>query len=234
MSLLSMIQDVTDQVGLPRPTAVIGTSDTQIRQLLALANQEGRELARRGYWEDLTKEQTITTTATEEQSNALPSDYDRMIEGSFWNRTQSRKVAGPIDPQRWQALKTNLFNSVWDSFRIRGNAVLCYPVPTAGETWAFEYMSLNWLTNAAGDTEYAAWQADDDVGKLCESLMGLGVVWRFLKAKGMDYSEAYRTYEMELQQRLSNDGGMRILDLGMDQGGSAVFDPFTPEGSWTI
>jgi len=27
---------------------------------------------------------------------------------------------------------------------------------------------------------------------------------------------------------------MRILDLGSDQGGSAVFDPFTPESSWTI
>jgi len=234
MSLLTMIQDVTDQVGLPRPTAVIGTADTQIRQLLALANQEGRELARRGYWENLTKETTFVVTATEEQVGVIPSDYDRLIEGSVWNRTQGRKVAGPIDPQRWQALKTNLFNSVWDSFRIRGGSFLCQPTPTAGDTFAFEYISLNWLTNAAGDTEYAAWQADDDVGKLCECLMGLGVVWRFLKAKGMDYSEAFRTYEMELQQRIANDGGMRILDLGSDQGGSAVFDPFTPESSWTI
>ena len=152
----------------------------------------------------------------------------------MWNRTQGRKVAGPIDPQRWQALKTNLYNSVWDSFRIRGGDFLCQPVPVAGETWAFEYVSLYWLTDASGDTERSAWTADDDVGLLCECLMAMGIVWRFLKAKGMDYSEAYRTYEMELQQRLSNDGGMRIIDLGSDQGGSAVFDPFTPEGSWTI
>ena len=234
MSLLTMIQDATDQIGLPRPTSAIGSSDTQVRQLVALANQEGRELARRGLWEQLTKETTFTTTATEEQSSVIPSDFDRLIEGSIWNRTQGRKVAGPIDPQRWQALKTNLFNSVWDSFRIRGSAFLCQPTPVAGETWAFEYITLNWLTDASGATERAEWAADDDVGLLCEKLMGLGVVWRFLKAKGMDYSEPFRTYEMELQQRLANSGGMRILDLSSDQGGSAVFDPFTPEGSWTI
>ena len=233
MSLITMIQEVTDQIGLPRPTTAIGTSDTQVRQLVALANQEGRELARRGYWQDLIKEKTFTTTATEEQSNVLPDDFDRFIEGSFWNRDQGRRVAGPISPQRWQALKTTLYSSVWDSFRIRGDSVLCIPTPTAGETWAFEYVSLNWLTNAAGDTEYAAWQADDDVGKLCECLMGLGIVWRFKKAKGMEYGEDFRIYESELDQRLSNSGGMRILDMESDYGGSTVFDPFAPEGNWT-
>jgi len=234
VSLLSMIQQVADEIGLPRPTQVIGTSDTQVRQLLGLANAEGRELARRGYWQELTKETTFTATATEEQSSVIPSDFDRLIEGSVWNRTQGRKVAGPLTPQRWQALKTNLYQSVWDSFRIRGDSFLCQPVPVAGDTWAFEYVSLNWLTNAAGDTEYQAWQADDDVGKICECLMGLGVKWRFLREKGMDYSEAFRTYEMELTQRLANNGGMRILDLETDQGTSTVFDPFTPESNWTL
>jgi hypothetical protein len=46
-SLLTIIQDVADRIGLVRPSSVIGSSDHQVRQLLALANQEGREQARR-------------------------------------------------------------------------------------------------------------------------------------------------------------------------------------------
>lgn len=234
MSLLTLIQDAADRLGIPRPASVIGTSDTQVRQLLGLAQQEGKELAKRGPWQVLTKEKTITATATETQTSGIPTDFDRMIEGSFWNRTQDRKVMGPIDPQKWQALQTGAFVSVWDAFRIRGGDLLMNPVPTANDALAYEYVSKYWCENAAGTTERAAWAADDDVGILSEELMTLGVVWRFLKAKSLDYGEAFRSYEQQVNEALAHDGGSRILDLGASTGGSGVYDPFVPEGSWTL
>lgn len=234
MALLSIIQDAADRMGLPRPTSVVGSSDTQVRQLFGLAQQEGKELARRGPWQALTLEKTITATASETQSGGIPTDFDRMIEGSFWNRTQDRRVVGPLDPQKWQGLKTGLYNLVWDAFRIRGNELLMNPVPQAGDELVYEYVSLYWCTDASGSTSRAAWAADDDLARLDEELITLGVIWRFLKAKGLDYGEAFRTYEMEVERRLANDGGMRMLDLGGDSGGSGVFDPSVPEGNWTL
>ena len=64
MSLLTLVQSVTDRIGLARPTAVVGSNDTQIRGLLSLANQEGKDLATRFDWSVLMKEKTFTATAT--------------------------------------------------------------------------------------------------------------------------------------------------------------------------
>lgn len=235
MSLLTCVQDACDRIGLPRPTVVIGSSDTQIRQFLGLAQQEGKELARRGPWQELTKERTFTATATELQTGAIPTDFDRLVEGSFWNRSQDRRVVGPLTPQRWQALQTGLYSLVWDAFRIRGGDILMTPAPTAGDTLAFEYITTHWLTNADGSIHRSSWTADDDVGLLDEELMTLGITWRFRKAKGLDYSEEYRTYEQRVERKLSNDGGMGILDLNGDRmdGGGGTYDPFVPEGNWS-
>lgn len=235
MSLLSLTQDACDRIGLPRPSLVIGSSDTQVRQLLGLAQQEGKDLARRGPWQELTKETTFTATATTTQSGALPSDFERMIEGTFWNRTQDRRVVGPLTPQKWQMLQTGLYSLVWDAFRIRGTEILMSPAPTAGDTLAFEYVSKNWCTNANGSTERSSWVADDDVGLLDEELLTLGLIWRFKKAKGLDYSEEFRSYEQMIEKKLANDGGMGVLDLNGDRldGGGGAYDPFIPEGTWS-
>jgi hypothetical protein len=234
MSILTITQDVSNRIGLPVPSTVIGSSDTQVRQLLGLAQQEGKELSRRGPWQVLTKEKTITATATETQTGAIPVDYERMIEGTFWNRTQNRRVVGPLTPQKWQMLQTGLYSLMWDAYRIRGNDMLMSPVPQAGDILAYEYVSTYWLTNAAGDTERAAWTADDDVAKLDEELIALGVTWRFYKAKGLDYSEAFATYERMVERKLGNDGGMAILDLNGDRldGAGGAYDPFISEGNW--
>lgn len=234
MSLLTIVQNAAHRLGIPSPSAVIGTSDTQVKQLLGLAQQEGIELARMGPWQALVKEKTFTATATETQTSVLPDDFGWIIEGSFWNRTASRKVMGPLDPQKWQALKTGLFVSIWDAYRIRGSSLMMNPTPSAGDSMAFEYVSSYWCTSADGLTERSAWAADDDVAKLREELITLGVIWRFLKAKGLDYSEAFRTYQMEITRDMGRDGGTRILDMAYDQGGSGAFDPYVPEGNWTL
>lgn len=235
MSLLTITQDACDRIGIPRPSVVVGSSDTQVRQLFGLAQQEGKELSRRGPWQELTKEKTITATATETQTGAIPTDFERMIEGTFWNRTQDRRVVGPLSPQKWQMLQTGLYSLVWDAFRIRGTAILMSPVPQAGDTLAYEYVSTYWCTNAGGSTERAAWASDDDVALLDEELMTLGLVWRFKKSKGLDYSEEYRSYELLVERKLSNDGAMGILDLNGDRmdGGGGVYDPFIREGNWS-
>ena len=46
MSLLTMMEAAADRLGIVRPTVVYASTDQQIRQLLSLANQEGKETAR--------------------------------------------------------------------------------------------------------------------------------------------------------------------------------------------
>jgi hypothetical protein len=68
-----------------------------------------------------------------------------------------------------------------ENWRQRGDDVLIAPTATAGDTYAFEYVSLNWCQSAAA-AEQAAWAADTDTGILSEELMTDGIVWRYLYA----------------------------------------------------
>lgn len=235
MSLLTTVQDAADRLGIVRPSSVIGSSDQQVRQLLGLAQQEGKELARRYPWQSIVKEKTITATATETQSSAIPSDFDRMISGSFFNRTKNRKVEGPMNALEWQNYKASVTTVLFDAFRIRGGNLLLAPTPTAGDSYAYEYVSTYWVATAAASTTpaQASWAVDTDVGILSEELMTLGIVWRFLKAKGLDYSEPFRTYEAQLLLMTTADGAKRSVQFGRSYDFRRPRVPTYPDGSWS-
>jgi hypothetical protein len=55
--------------------------------------------------------------------------------------------------------------------------------------------------------------ADSDVGILDETLMEMGVTWRFKQSHGLIYDEDFRQYQMELRQAISRAGGCAILTL---------------------
>ncbi len=239
MSLLTLVQDSADRLGIVRPSTVIGSADQQVRQLAGLANQEGKELARRHPWQYLTKEKTFTSVALESQStaSAVPSDFDRFVNGTFYNRTSNRRVEGPLTSQEWQAYKASTATVLYDAFRMRGNDILLAPTPSAGSTYAYEYISTYWVATAGASTTpaQAAWAADTDVGLLAEEIMTLGVVWRFLKAKGLDYSEPFRTYEAQVMIAMAKDGGKRSVYMG--KGHASPTKPRTPtwpDGSWAL
>jgi hypothetical protein len=234
LSLLTLVQDATDRLGIVRPTAVIGTSDTQVRQLLGLAQQEGKELARRYAWQALTREKTFTSTATEVQSSALPTDFDRFVKDTFYNRSDTRIVSGPLTAQEYQDYKSRLTSIVYDAFRVRGNDILILPTPAAGLTFAFEYISNAWCRNAAATVLRSAWAADDDTGMIDEEIMTLGLQWRFLKAKGFDYGEAFQSYEAHVAAVIGRDGGSRTLNMASGFEKRLPRSPIPPDGNWNI
>jgi len=234
VSLLTIVQAAADRISIPRPSAVIGSSDQQVRQLSSLADQEGRELARRAMWQALTKEKTFTSIASETQTGAIPSDFDRMVPGTFFNRTRKRMVTGPLSSQEWQDLKGRTVVVYFDAFRIRNDALLLQPTPPAGETYAFEYVSMEWCESSDGATDRSAWAADTDVAKLDEEIITLGVIWRFLRMKGLDYSEAFRTYEVQVTQMIARDGAKRSLNMASGRDYRQPRVPQFPDGNWNL
>lgn len=63
-TLLQLIQQVSDELGINRPSLVIGTTDPQTRQMLALLNRLGKDLCRQNQWQRLDKEHILITNAT--------------------------------------------------------------------------------------------------------------------------------------------------------------------------
>jgi hypothetical protein len=86
MSLLTIAQNVADFTGFERPSTVVGNTDPIARQLFAFINREGKQLMRSNNWPVLLKEHTFNTV-NGTQSYDLPTDYDRSVGSTMYNRT---------------------------------------------------------------------------------------------------------------------------------------------------
>jgi len=237
MALLGMIQKVTDRLGLAQPSSVIGNNNAQITQLLALANEEGEELASRYCWSALQISHTFTIALSASQGAVngtvvTNSDFDYYINDTFWNRTTSLPILGPTDAVEWQTLQAFPVTGPYQQHRFQGKNLYLDPVPTSADTGAFEYYSTHWCEDS-GATGQSSWAADDDVGRLDENLMILGIRWRWKKAKGLDYAQDYDTYEQRLNDAMARDGGKRILNLESRNRDYRQAGVVIPIGSWT-
>ena len=220
-------------MGITPPASVSGSTDPQILQLMALANEEGQDLSARYPWQNLRQESTFSTVAAESQGSITTlagSDFRYILNDIMWNRSLLRPVFGPLGPQNWQALKARNVTGPFQQFIMRGNTVRFIPIPPAGQTVAFEWISKNWVTLAAGGTS-STWAADADTGLLDEEIMTQGIIWRWKEAKGLAYAEDYNKYERLVNDQMARDGGKGRLNLG----GSVNDFPvgiLVPIGNW--
>lgn len=219
MNLLELVQDVADLLGIPRPASVYGSLDAGVRQLLQLANREGRELSSRYPWQVLTNEATFTTVATESQGTlasiiGATQTLRSVVNETLWNRTTGEPVCGPRDGRTWQAYKSQTFTSPLAEYRIRGGSLLMLPAPTAGQTVALEYVSNCWLTDSTGATYRTGFAADTDVVLLDPEIMRIGLEWRWLQRKGFEYAESFASYERMVADAMARDGTKPTIIMG--------------------
>jgi hypothetical protein len=238
MSLLTMIQGVSEDLGLPSPTTVVGNPDIQIKQLLQIANREGRDLASRFPWSKMVLQNTFTIAAAEDQgllNSAVVSagDFDYIIPETFWNQDTTLPIRGPLSWAEWESLQAIPVTGPFPWYLIRSGHLYLSPTPATGtETGAFEYKSTSWC-ETTGLVGKSAWSVDTDTGRLDENLMALGITWRWLKRKGLDYGEDFQTYEKRLLDAYARDGGRKVLNsTGSRYGARPVIG--IPYGSWTV
>lgn len=302
MSLLTAIQDACGELSLAVPNTVIGNSDPQVAQLLALANSEGQEFCKLqgpwGGWPELNKTKTFnllpigpftgntilnsnlitglssttgilvgygvaganvyqsatiiavppTTAAGTVQMSAvasgtatnqyfnfgqilypLPSDIRSSVNATSWDRNFRWPMLGPLSPVEWEVIVSGI-SPVGPRIRYRvlGNPPMMeiQPLPGTGQTdqIAYEYVSNAWCTDASGNPRVASggvcrFQADNDLYLWAEDTLRYGVKWRFLRAKGMDYSQELKTWQDARDFQLSTSGFSRSLRMNATANG---------------
>lgn len=237
MSLLTVIQNVCGRTGIPVPSSVMGSiSDSQVLQLLRLLEEEGQDLSSRYPWQGITFEFTHTTTAAEDQgaiTTIAPNGFRAIKNGTFYDRTDTLPVMGPLSDHEWQDRKARANTGPRYWYRIRGGRLIVNPVPAAGHTWAGEYWSKNWILGEDGTTYRQYFALDTDTILLPEELCIAGLRWRWKKEKGFDYAEDFRSYEMQVKDAMSQDGSKRTLCM---DGARREARPgiIVPEYSWDI
>lgn len=235
MSLLTLVQSVATELDISSPSTVVGNTNNQIIQLLRLANNEGKYLAARYRWQALINEATFTSAATESQgamTTLAGASFGWLCNDTVWNRTQDRRMI-PVSDVQWQQMKATSITGPCEYFRIRGGLFIVQPTMTASETVAFEWVSKNWCESSGG-TDQSAWAADTDVGILDETVMAAGVLWRWKRAKGLDYAEDFNTYEALVADAAARDGAKKHIHMGAGRGSRFLNSRSGAEGNWTL
>jgi hypothetical protein len=237
MTILSVVQDFCERTGLPSPASVLGTTDPQVKQIRALLEEEGRDLAGRGAWQGITFEASHTTLAAEDQGTIISiatNGFKYVKNQTIWDRTDQLPVMGPMDAQEWQALKAIQTQGPRYRFRIRGGKLLVNPTPTAGHSWYFEYVSENWILGADGTTYKKRFTLDTDTILIPEDLVLQGLRWRWLREKGFAYAELFNTYEAQVKDALGQDGAKPVIYMDGSQWRGPRPGIFVPDGSWSV
>lgn len=239
LTCLQIIQSACKRIGILSPNAAVTATDQQIIQLVALAEEEGQELATRHDWQSLQTEATFTTVATQVQASlsTIAPGFDYIVNETIWNRTLRRPVYGPRSQQDWQQAKASQINGPFNSFRIIADKINFYPNPVAGQLCYFEFMSRAWVNVLSGPgagTTAETWGSDADTTRIDGQLIVLGVVWRWKAAKGLDYAEDFAKYERRVADAMGRDAGKPVLNMT----GCSTYDiqPViaVPRGSWGI
>jgi hypothetical protein len=205
MTLLSLCRDASDEIGIPQPATVAGNTDPIAQKLLRYANKVGNSLMKAVPWQALRKEQTFTAIAGETQTGIIPADFDRFVPETFWDRSATALLSGPITSTEWGGLKASSYSGTIRKFIYRGGVVSVIPVLAGGESLAFEYVSAKWVLATDAVTYKAAFSVDTDTSLIDEELLTLGVAFEYLNGEGLPSQRIELAYRDRLKMMIDND-----------------------------
>lgn len=165
----------------------------------------------------LSQPATVTATGTTfllgKVKYSLPSDYDRLIDRTDFDKTKHWEMIGPETPQQWEWLQSSFISTgPRIRFRLLGGLFQIWPMITTGDVLGFEYVSNGWAASSTG-TVQTSFLADTDTCIFPDRLMVLGVKLKFWQIKGFDTSIFERDYAMELSIAKANESGSKNLSM---------------------
>lgn len=209
MTLLSICQQIANEVGVDAPSTIVGNADSTAVRLLAVMQAAGRSVAsgklevegkhiKNHDWNALRKEFTFNTvdgTASYAISTSVGTDFNKFLPETIWDRTNHWPVR-VYSPEEWQLAKGYAIVSAQARISIirRGANLLIDPTPSGVYSIYGEYISKNWCQTSGG-TGQTAWAADTDTGVVDEDLLAIEGKWRFLNRIGESYEEEKRDAE---------------------------------------
>ena len=124
------------------------------------------------------------------QDYAMPTDFDRMISDTNWDRTNHWRNLGTKTSQEWQWLQGGIISvGPRERYRIYNNRLRIFQALTSIYTFAFEYVSNYWvMSSGATQGDKGAYTVDTDTAVFPDDLMLAGLKFYFLKAKKLDYA----------------------------------------------
>lgn len=170
----------------------------------------------------------------------IPTDFDRYIGQTWWDRTNHWRLIGPDSPQMDQYIRSGIFATGprrrWRQVGQLPAAWRIWPPPFSGGAPApgalvWEYVSKNWVVNPDGTTA-ARFTADDQEPLLDSELIILGVKWRMWQIKGFEYAAMQQEYIDAVNAKFASDGGIPDVYLNRRTGPFLISSANVQDGFW--
>lgn len=240
LNLLQITQEFCKRQGLPQTTTVQGSSDDTILQIWGLLNEGMEDISRRYTLQALRTRYFFNHAAGPGYQaldiiNTLP-DFKWMYTRTFWDTTSRIEVAGPLSEKEWNQLLVMLIAAARFSYRLMGNSVLVFPVPSvpANILYAFEYQSRYPIINVGG-TFQPLFVLDSDMPRFPSDVVLADLKWRWREAKGLPYAEQMRISEEALKQLSAREPAPDLVldapDPDVPLAGPGLL---VPAGSWNV
>jgi hypothetical protein len=201
-----------------QPTSLFSTTDPFAAELLLCAKDTAESLIKEEHdWRALTLMATLTgdaSTVLFPLATTAPS-FQRLIKNAKLHSLRFRNATfrAAADLDEWLFIKDNLLVGSPGNWVLLNNAVQIFPPMPVSDTARFFYIS-NYYALSSGGTPQAAFLADTDTFALDESLLRLGIIWRWKADKGRDYSESLKNYEIAKSAAMTGDKGSQSIVVG--------------------
>lgn len=218
MTVLSAAADAATELNQSELTALFSVSTDAgelPRELRRLVNKTAEAIAKAKDWQALKTLHTVTGDGST-VAHSLPDDYDRMLkDGEIHSSRFSDLTFTPAeDLNQWQFLTSSGLNvATPGNWIIIGGKLNIYPAMAVGETASFYYIS-SYYASAADGTPQASFTADGDLFRLADRLLTAGLIWRWRKQKGKDFSDDLVDYNTAMNEDAGNDSGTNIIVVG--------------------
>lgn len=222
MTVLSIVQDAADRINLPVVSQVVGNQDQTTRSLYQALLSEGKDLLLEDpAWSVLIREHTFTTQPNVEEY-ALPTDLQRILNNTCWDRDQYWQVRGGVTPQQWQVIRSGLYQTarLSSNFRLKAStdrtkkAFYLDPIPTSQRTLVFEMQSTGWLYSTNGSPDFKSRPSNDGDEVIFDDEMAtLGVVWRYLRMRKLPFAFELAQYKDYRDKLIAQDRAPPTLSV---------------------
>lgn len=296
MNLLTAVNQALAEIGLSAQPSLIGNSQTDAVQTLAIAQAVGMDLARQWDWQALENQytfnvlsQTISATTTS-GSNAIvlgstpspsldgtyqvsgtgipqdcyvvsqvgtsvtlsqpctasgtsnlvfgktkypfPSDYDRLIDRTAYDKSRRWAAMGPASPQEWEWLKSSYISTgPRIRWRIWQNYIQTWPLIATSDLLSFEYVSNKWAIDISGNQKYL-FSADTDSFIWPDRLFITAFKARYSAQRGLEMQWVLPDYKAQLDIAKALDKSSDMLTMTNQRSSILIDITNVPDGGY--
>jgi len=217
MNILEIAQEAADICAVQRPKDLFDSTSQNDQLFASVVNSTLSSLMRHADWSALTRTGILYTNdgIMSYLIDSIVPDFHSFVGSTFYIKDNIRNVKGSITAERWAREKQFHCPEIDVIFKVENNSIKFLKNPGDLEI-KFTYKSNAVCYDAVTSEPKSRITANTDIPVFDPYLVKLGIIWRWNKRTGLDYSEEYNEYQRELEKNYAECRAQEDIDLAFN------------------